>query len=75
MIPEFSMFYKKNSRHFLKVHVKLRGNFDQGNPLHLRRCVEQYTKVFEVEGVLFNKSGQCVSQIKMNTCFKKQDAS
>ena len=30
MIPEFSMFYKKISRHFLKVHVKLRGNFDQG---------------------------------------------
>ena len=31
MVPEFSMFYKKISRHFLKVPVKLRGNFDHGS--------------------------------------------
>ena len=31
MVPESSMFYKKISRHFLKVPAKLGGNLDWGS--------------------------------------------
>ena len=41
MVPEFSMFYKKNSRHFLKVPVKLRGNFDEGTENNQKTGIEK----------------------------------